>query len=50
MFEEQVAWAVDAGVDYIIGEAFSYAAEALIALDVIKRAEQTAVISPFPWS
>jgi betaine-homocysteine S-methyltransferase len=45
MFEEQVAWAVDAGVDYIIGETFSYAGEALIALDVIKRAEQTAVIT-----
>ena len=45
MFEEQVSWAVDAGVDYIIGETFSYAAEALIALDVIKRAKQTAVIT-----
>src|SRR3982074_3613739 len=45
MFEEQVSWAVDAGVDYIIGETFSYAAEALIALDVIKRAKQAAVIT-----
>jgi betaine-homocysteine S-methyltransferase len=45
MFEEQVSWAVDAGVDYIIGETFSYAAEALIALDVIRRAKQTAVIT-----
>jgi len=45
MFEEQVGWAVDAGVDFIIGETFSYAAEALIALDVIKRANQTAVIT-----
>ena len=36
MFEEQVGWAVDAGVDYIVGETFSYAQEALIALDVIK--------------
>jgi betaine-homocysteine S-methyltransferase len=45
MFEEQVGWAVDAGVDYIIGETFSYAAEALIALDVITRAKQTAVIT-----
>src|SRR6266481_7809197 len=45
MFEEQVGWAVDAGVDYIIGETFSYAAEALIAVDVIKRAKQTAVIT-----
>ncbi|MEO5770916.1 MAG: homocysteine S-methyltransferase family protein [Burkholderiaceae bacterium] len=45
MFEEQVAWAVDAGVDFIIGETFSYAQEALIALDVIKKANQVAVIT-----
>ena len=45
MFEEQVGWAVDAGVDYIVGETFSWAQEALIALDVIKQAKQTAVIT-----
>ncbi len=45
MFEEQVAWAVDAGVDFIIGETFSYAEEALVALEVIKRANQVAVIT-----
>jgi betaine-homocysteine S-methyltransferase len=45
MFDEQVGWAVDAGVDYIVGETYSWAAEALIALDVIKRAKQTAVIT-----
>src|SRR5690349_3335913 len=45
MFEEQVGWAADAGVDFVIGETFSYAQEALIALDVIKRAKQTAVIT-----
>src|SRR4051795_2573259 len=45
MFEEQVGWAVDAGVDFIVGETFSWAAEALIALDVIKKAGQTAVIT-----
>lgn len=45
MFEEQVGWAVDAGVDFIIGETFSYAEEALIALDVVKRARQTAVMT-----
>ena len=45
MFEEQVGWAVDAGVDFIVGETFSWAEEALIALDVIKRAKQTAVIT-----
>src|SRR3989454_9334854 len=41
MFEEQVGWAVDAGVDYVVGETFSWAQEALIALDVIKRAKKT---------
>jgi betaine-homocysteine S-methyltransferase len=45
MFEEQVGWAVDAGVDYIVGETYSWANEALIALDVIKRAKRTAVIT-----
>src|SRR6476620_6870711 len=37
MFEEQAAWAADAGVDFIIAETFSYAEEALIALDVVKQ-------------
>jgi betaine-homocysteine S-methyltransferase len=45
MFEEQVGWAVDAGVDYVVGETFSYGQEAMIALDVIKRAGQVAVIT-----
>ena len=45
MFEEQVAWAVDAGVDFVIGETFSYAEEALIALDVVKKVKQVAVMT-----
>jgi betaine-homocysteine S-methyltransferase len=45
MFEEQVAWAVDAGVDFIIGETFSWGEEALIALDVIKQTGLPAVIT-----
>ena len=45
MFEEQVGWAVDAGVEFIIGETFSYAEEALIALEVIKAAGQVAVMT-----
>jgi betaine-homocysteine S-methyltransferase len=45
MFEEQVQWAVDAGVDFIVGETFSYAQEALIAVDVIKKAKKTAVMT-----
>ena len=45
MFEEQVGWAVDAGADYIIAETFSYAEEALIALEVIKDAGLPAVVT-----
>jgi betaine-homocysteine S-methyltransferase len=45
MFEEQVSWAVDAGVDFIIGETFSWAQEALIALDVINETGLPAVIT-----
>jgi len=45
MFEEQVQWAVDAGVDFVIGETFSYAQEAVIATDVIKQAGKIAVIT-----
>ena len=45
MFEEQVAWAVEANAELIIGETFSYTAEALIALDVIKQTKLPAVIT-----
>ncbi len=45
MFEEQVAWAIDAGVDFIIGETFSWGEEALIGLEVIKETRLPAVIT-----
>jgi betaine-homocysteine S-methyltransferase len=46
MFEEQVDWAAEAGVDFIVGETFAWTQEALIALDVIrKRAKVPAVIT-----
>ena len=45
MFTEQVGWAVEAGVDFVIGETFSFAEEALIALDVIKKTGLPAVIT-----
>jgi betaine-homocysteine S-methyltransferase len=45
MFEEQVAWALEAGADFIIGETFSWANEALIALDVINESGLPAVIT-----
>jgi betaine-homocysteine S-methyltransferase len=37
MFEEQAAWIVEAGMDFIVGETFSYGEEALIALEVIQE-------------
>ncbi|KAI6174973.1 Homocysteine methyltransferase [Aphelenchoides bicaudatus] len=45
MYEEQVGWAKEAGVDFIIAETIGYAGEALIALDVIKKHGLTAVIT-----
>ena len=45
MFEEQVGWATEAGVDYVIGETFSYGAEALLALEAIKGAGLPAVLT-----
>jgi betaine-homocysteine S-methyltransferase len=45
MFEEQVGWAVEAEVDFVIGETFSWAQEALIALEVIKANGLPAVIT-----
>lgn len=45
MFEEQVAWAMDAGVDYIIGETFSFYEEASIALEVIRDAGAISVVT-----
>lgn len=45
MFEEQVGWIVDAGMDFVIGETFSYGEEALIALDVIREAGLPAVMT-----
>ena len=45
MFEEQTAWAVDAGADFIIAETFSFAEEALIALDVVKQTGLPSVVT-----
>ena len=45
MFEEQVGWAADAGVDYVIAETFSHVGEALVALEVIKEAGYPAVVT-----
>ncbi len=45
MFDEQIGWAVDAGVDFIIGETFSYAAEAELAARAIKETGLPAVVT-----
>lgn len=45
MFDEQLDWAADAGVDFVIGETYTHGGEALMALDAIKAAEMTAVIT-----
>jgi betaine-homocysteine S-methyltransferase len=44
-FEEQVAWAADADVDYIIGETYTWLGEAQIALEAIKSTGKPAVIT-----
>lgn len=45
MFEEQVGWAVDTGVDFMIAETLAYAGEAMLALEAIKKAGLPAVIT-----
>jgi betaine-homocysteine S-methyltransferase len=45
MFEEQAAWAADAGVDFVIAETFQYAGEALLALEAIRGAGLDAVVT-----
>jgi betaine-homocysteine S-methyltransferase len=48
MFEEQVEWSMDEGVDFFIGETFSHLGEALIALKVIKEAGVPSLITLIP--
>jgi betaine-homocysteine S-methyltransferase len=45
MFEEQVGWAADAGVDYVIAETFDWLEEALEAVRVIRAAGLPAVVT-----
>jgi methionine synthase I (cobalamin-dependent) len=44
-FTEQVQWAAEAGVDFIIAETFSWAGEALLALEAIRAAGLPAVVT-----
>ncbi|MDP9400832.1 MAG: homocysteine S-methyltransferase family protein [Actinomycetota bacterium] len=45
MFAEQVGWAVEAGVDFVVAETISWLGEALTALEVIKEAGLPAVVT-----
>lgn len=45
MFDEQVAWAVEANVDFMIAETFSFFGEAALALASIRRAGIPAVVT-----
>jgi betaine-homocysteine S-methyltransferase len=45
MFDEQLQWIVDAGMDYVVAETFSYAEEALLALEAIKQTGLPAVVT-----
>jgi betaine-homocysteine S-methyltransferase len=45
MFDEQIEWAVDTGVDFVIGETFSYWEETAIALEAIKATSLPAVVT-----
>src|SRR5499425_1258167 len=44
-FEEQVAWAAEAGADMIIAETFSWLGEALLTLEAIQAAGLPAVVT-----
>lgn len=45
MFDEQMRWVAEAGVDFVVAETFSWVGEALIALEAIKAAGLTAVVT-----
>jgi betaine-homocysteine S-methyltransferase len=47
IFEEQVGWAADAGVDYIVAETFSWGQEAVMALDAIKKYSKVPAVVTF---
>jgi betaine-homocysteine S-methyltransferase len=45
MYREQVDWAVDAGVDYVIAETLDWYGEAVLALEAIKESGLPAVVT-----
>ncbi len=50
MFDEMVGWAADEGADYVVGETFYFAGEALAALESIRAAGMEAVITLAPMA
>ena len=47
IFAEQVGWAADAGVDFIVAETFSWGTEALMALEAIKKYSKVPAVVTF---
>jgi betaine-homocysteine S-methyltransferase len=47
IFDEQVGWAVDAGVDYFVAETLGWVGEALLALAAIKRHSKVPTVVTF---
>src|SRR5579859_4602750 len=45
MYEEQLAWAVEEGIDFVISETNDYLGEALIALEVTKQLKLPAMVT-----
>jgi betaine-homocysteine S-methyltransferase len=45
MYEEQVGWAAEEGVDFVVAETLDYLGEALIGLDVIKQFDLPTVVN-----
>lgn len=45
MYQEQLRWAVEEGIDLVIAETNDYLGEALIALDVIKKLNLPAIVT-----
>src|SRR5437879_1728215 len=47
IFAEQVGWAAEAGVDYIVAETFSWGGEALLALEAITKYSKVPAVVTF---
>ncbi|MBV8404184.1 MAG: homocysteine S-methyltransferase family protein [Gammaproteobacteria bacterium] len=47
IFDEQVGWAVEAGVDYFVAETLGWTGEALLALEAIRRHSKVPAVITF---